>query len=730
MPGSNVQKIVKADFRNTIEEKYLAYALSTITSRSLPDARDGLKPVHRRLLFAMHQLKLDPKSAYKKCARIVGDVIGKFHPHGEASVYDALVRMAQVFAYRYPVVDGQGNFGSIDGDAQAAMRYTEAKLTHYAQYLLVGIGEETVSFKSNYDDSDHEPEILPALVPNLLANGSEGIAVGMATNIPPHNLLELLEAAQVLLREGESNLSALSSIIKGPDFPTGGEILVSSSDLDNLLQVGKASFILRAKWHKEELKGGKYRIVVTEIPYQITKKNIVEQLAELYNDKKIPFIETFQDNSDAQIRLCIYPKTRDLDPNAIMQQLYKMTDLQIKYSANMNALTPTGAPKVMGVVELLRIYVDHALDVTKKRINFELGKLGTRLDVLHAMMVAFLNLDEVIRIIREEDEPKPILMERFSLSDFQAEAILNTKLRSLRKIEETQIKSEQTELLKRKAANEKILSSDANLKAYFSTQIEKIKKELAGDTNYLRKSEILLTEEIVTYEMPKIDLPKESITVAISKLSWIKSYKGHCIDRVKKPDDEDVQYFEMYSDGKLLLFSNSGKVYTVIVAKLSASRKEGDHISTLVDLADGEKIVLCYPFESETKFLAVASSGKGFMVTSEALESFTKAGKQVLSLDKDGVSYFFKLQNEQFLLLMGENRRMIALRVADIPEMKKGKGVALQKLKHGVLKGVKLFADETTMASSLPKGLEKPQLWIAARGGLGRLVLSKTIFDQ
>lgn len=726
MAESNVQRIVEADFRSTIEEKYLAYALSTITSRSLPDARDGLKPVHRRLLFAMHQLKLDPKSSYKKCARIVGDVIGKFHPHGEASVYDALVRMAQIFAFRYPVVDGQGNFGSIDGDAQAAMRYTEAKLTNYAQYLLVGIAEDTVSFKPNYDDSDQEPEILPALVPNLLANGSEGIAVGMATNIPPHNLLELLEAAQVLLKHKESSIA---EVVKGPDFPTGGEILISNSELDNLLRGGRAAFVLRAKWHKEELKGGKYRIVVTEIPYQITKKSIVEQLAALYNDKKIPFVETFQDNSDSQIRLCIYPKTRDLDPNAIMQQLYKMTDLQIKYSANMNALTPNGVPKVMGVSELLGIYVEHALDVTKKRICFELSRLEARLDVLHAMMVAFLNLDEVIRIIREEDEPKPILMERFNLTDSQAEAILNTRLRSLRKIEETQIKTEQTELLKRKAVNEKILSSDANLKAHFSTQIEKIKKELAGDAAYQRKSIIIVADEVVTLEAPKIDLPKEPVTIAVSKQSWIKSYKGHCTDRIKKQDEEEIQYFEIYSDGKLVLFSNMGKAYTVAASKLSSSRKDGDHISTLIDLADGERVILCAAFEANDKFLAVSSSGRGFMATGESVESFTKSGKQVLSLEEGGTSYFFKLEQEQFLLSMGENRRMVAIRTKDIPEMRKGKGVTLQKLKHGALKGVKLFANETDMAAALPKGLERPQLWIAARGGLGRLVLSKTIFD-
>ena len=729
MPNPNNQNILDVNFENALEERYFAYALSTIKSRSLPDVRDGLKPVHRRLLYAMRELHLDPKSGFKKCARIVGDVIGKFHPHGDASVYDALVRMAQHFSMRYQVIDGQGNFGSIDGDAQAAMRYTEAKLTDYAMFLLQDIDNDTVDFQDNYDGSQQEPCVMPSAVPNLLANGSEGIAVGMATSIPPHNLIELLNALQCLIKNANATDEQILKFVLGPDFPTGGVMHIDTLALANSYKTGKGTFKLRAKWHLEDVGKGKSRIVITEIPYQVNKKKIIEQLAQLYQDKKLPFIETFQDASAEDIRVVLSIKGKDQDPERLMEYLFKHSDLEIRYNMNLNVLSSNHMPKVMSLREILCEFIEHRNIIVTRKLNHRLSKINDRLEILDALLVTFLNLDEVIHIIREEEEPKPVLIERFTLSDRQAEAILNTRLRALKKLEDIAIIKEKDGLSLEKDSITHTLSSNENVASYVLDEFKQIKKALNKD-RYKRLTEIVYdaetqAEPVTLNEFIEI----EPITVTVSQMAWVKSYKGHSLNNLKYRSGDDAGHvFELMSNEKIIVYTSFGKFYTINADRLPGGRGDGEPLRLMMGLEDKEEIVNILKHVDNSKILLVSGAGKGFLVESNDVLAQTKQGKQIFNLDADEKSLCVTATG-QYCLFLGENRRLLVLDIKDIPLLKKGKGVKLQRFKHGALKDIKILNEATEVEALLPKGLQKLSIWLDKRGSYGRLVFGKTWVD-
>jgi len=722
------EKLIDFELQKLVEEKYLEYAMATITSRSLPDVRDGLKPVHRRLLYAMWELNLDPKAAYKKCARIIGDVIGKFHPHGEMSVYDALVRMAQSFSQRYMLIEGQGNFGSVDGDSQAAMRYTEAKLSKYALFLLSEIGYNTVEFRSNYDFSDKEPMVLPALVPNLLANGSEGIAVGMATQIPPHNLIELLNAATLMIQTKDISDAELMSIVQCPDFPTAGEILIGEDARRQIFETGKGAMRLRARYTTEDMKHGKYRIVITDIPYQVNKKRIIEQLAELYQNKQIPFIENFQDASDEAIRVYIYPKRSELTVKQVMDTLYKLCDLEIKFNCNFNALSPEGRPEVMGVRKILTYYIEHLKSITLRRFEYRLNQIASRLDILGALMIVYLNLDEVIRIIREEDDPKLKLMERFELTDHQAESILNTRLRALKKLEEIELKKEKGELEKEQQSIEAIKATESSLSKHLVKIIKGILKSIEADPSYNRRTQVTITESEV-YEKIEIQKVAEPITVVISKEGWIKGHKSTNLDTFKfRSGDELRKYFSITTNDKLLFATTSGKVYTLNAEKV-LSKGDGSHISSFFEIDLDDEVSDIFAHKDDKKFFFIASSGRGMFVASQDLISHTKAGKGIISLEPSERAIILEYSGEEYLLTFVDNRRMLAIKSNDIPMLKRGKGVMIHKVKTSKLTHAKFIANYADLSAALKKQSSKPEIWMNKRGVVGRLVLGKTIFD-
>lgn len=723
--------IVDINFDNALSDRYLSYALSTIMSRSLPDVRDGLKPVHRRLLYAMYQLKLDPKTGFKKCARIVGDVIGKYHPHGEVAVYDALVRMAQHFASRYPLINGQGNFGSIDGDNQAAMRYTEAKLTEYATYLLKDIESNTVDFRPNYDGSDDEPVIMPSIVPNLLANGTEGIAVGMATSVPPHNILEILDATSLLLEKPEATHEEIGEIIKGPDFPTGGILVESKENIARAQITGRGSFRLRAKWHKEEMDRGMYRIVITEIPYQIHKRAIIEKMADLYNEKKIPFIENFQDLSAEDIRIVITPKSRNIEANVIMEHLFKMTDLDIKVPLNLNVLSSESLPSVMSIKQVLEEFIGHRHEVTSRRLKNRLSQVEHRLEILGGLLVAYLNLDEVIRIIREEDEPKAVMIAKWSLTDVQAEAILNTRLRSLRRLEEMQIKNENDALTKEKAEIEDVLSSKAKLRKLVLKEIKEVRKDFSKNELYQRRTSL---EELHTLDIPEIEtfVEKEPLTITCSELGWLKAIKGHNKkDNLKyKEGDSEKYVFEVMSNDKLLVFTDYGKCYTILCDRVSKGKGDGEPIKLAQNIDQDETILLITQYKPETKMLLASTDGRGFVVMSDDVLAQTKGGKQVMTVEPTHMKFASVLEGE-FIVTVGDNRRLLIFEAKEIPTLKKGRGVTLQKFKGGKLKDILILKDITEIDKYVPSIKQSTiNLWKAKRAALGRLVLGKMWFDR
>lgn len=720
-------KIEEIDFGNALSERYLSYALSTIMSRSLPDVRDGLKPVHRRLLYAMSQLHLDPKSAYKKCARVVGDVIGKYHPHGDTAVYDTLVRLAQDFSLRYPLIDGQGNFGSIDGDNAAAMRYTESRMTEICLLLMEDIDKGTVDFRPTYDDSDSEPVLMPAAFPNLLANGSEGIAVGMATSIPPHNLHELCDALIHLIDNPNASMEDILTFIEGPDFPTGGIITDSPDAIYQSYLQGRGSFKVRSRWVKEELSHGLYQIIITEIPYQVQKSRLIEQIATLLKDKKIPLINNIRDESTEEIRVVIEPKARNYNPEIVMESLFKLTDLETRVQLNMNVLSSSGVPKVMSILEVLKEFLNHRQNIVTRRSRFLIQKIEHRLEILEGLKIAYLNLDDIIKIIREQDQPKPILMERFSLTDVQAEAILNTKLRSLRKLEQQEIIAELKQLKTQHTELTRILDEPKHLWQIIKQELKLIQTKFAfnGKIGKRRTSfeEISQTAQIVDISA---FIEREPITILCSKMGWIRSIKGHNNDlsAVKyKEGDEQRFILEAYTTDKILICSSQGRFFTILANHIFKGKGNGEPIKLMVDIGNYD-IISVLVYQLEQKIFLASSNSKGFVINSNELIASTKLGKQIMQLTESHTCIACLAVTGDLVASIGENRKLLIFKLAEIPEMKKGQGVILQRFSNARLCDIKLFnSNEGLSWSNNGKvRIEKNILpWLGKRGTTGKI---------
>jgi topoisomerase-4 subunit A len=712
-----------------LSEKYLSYALSTIMSRSLPDVRDGMKPVHRRVLYAMMQLSLRPETPPKKCARVVGDVIGKFHPHGDQSVYDALVRLAQDFSVRYPLVDGQGNFGNIDGDNAAAMRYTEARLTAVSQLLLEGIDEDAVDFRATYDGETLEPVVFPANFPNLLANGSSGIAVGMATSIPPHNVAELCDALEVLIDAPDCTIKELLKHVKGPDFPTGGILVEDRASIVNSYETGRGSFRMRAKWHKEELKGDNWQIVVTEIPYQVPKSRLIEKIAELIINKKIPFLDDVTDESAEDIRVVLVPKNKGVDPELLMEQLFRQTDLESRFPLNMNVLDGGTIPRVMNLKEVLQAFIDHRQDVLVRRSKNRLGIIEHRLEVLGGLLIAYLNIDEVIKIIREEDDPKAKMIKKFKLTEVQVEAILNMRLRSLRKLEEFEIRSEHKGLLVEKEELEKLIASRARQMTAVKKQIRAIHEAFAPSTK-LGARRTKIGKAPTDIELPVHALiEKEPITVVCSEKGWIRAMKGHLepdkIAQVSYKEGDGAKFtFHAETTDKLIVFATNGKFYTIGADKLPPGRGFGEPVRLMIDLQNEADIVMLMKHDPERKLLVAADDGRGFIVPEQEILSQTKNGKQCL-LVKDNVEARVCVPvTGDHVAVIGQNRKLLIFKLDQIPEMTRGVGVILQRYKDGGLSDAKTFKlkDGLTWYSG-GRGRTETNLkpWIGERAQAGLL---------
>lgn len=721
------ENIYPVDFGNALGERYLSYALSTITSRSLPDVRDGLKPVHRRLLYAMLQLKLDPKSGFKKCARVVGDVIGKYHPHGDTAVYDTMVRLAQEFAVRYPLIEGQGNFGSIDGDNAAAMRYTEARLTEVALAILQDINDDTVDFQPTYDGSELEPIVMPSNFPNLLANGSEGIAVGMATSIPPHNVGELCDALLYLLKHPNASIEKLMEFVQGPDFPTGGILVESQENMLRAYETGRGSFRLRAKWEKEELSHGMYQIVITEIPYQVQKSKLIEKIAELFKAKKLSLLANIQDESAEDIRIVLDPKNRSTDPEMLMESLFKTTDLEVRASLNMNVLTSQGTPKVMTLREVLLAFLEHRMDVLIRRSKNRLGKIDHRLEVLDGFLIAYLNLDEVIRIIREEEDPKAIMMKKWKLSEVQVEAILNMRLRSLRKLEEIEIKTEHNNLSKEKKELQLLLKSEDIRKKYLGDQIKETKKNF-GQTTKLGKRRTLLSDapEPVAVSIEAF-IEKEPITILCSEKGWLKSLKGHIDDlsSVKhKEGDKERFVLKGYTTDKLLVFADNGKFYTIGCNNIAGGKSQGEPLSLLTDMDQNTSIISLMIYQEGQNLLVANTVGRGFLVPSDDVIAQTKNGKQVLNLSPGMKGIVCTPAVGDSVAVIGQNRKLLIFSMDEIPVMKRGAGVILQRYKNGGLSDAKCFILKEGLSWKLGTKIRSEtnlKAWVAKRSTPGRL---------
>ncbi|MCP5369700.1 MAG: DNA topoisomerase IV subunit A [Rickettsiaceae bacterium] len=726
MSHNNIEDI---DFTQAISERYLSYALSTIMSRSLPDVRDGLKPVHRRLLYAMIKLKLDPNSGYKKCARIVGDVMGKYHPHGDVAIYDTLVRLSQNFSLRYPLIDGQGNFGSVDGDNAAAMRYTESKMTHICSFIIKDLDQDTVEFIPTYDNSDTEPELLPSAFPNLLANGSEGIAVGMATSIPPHNLHELCDALIYMIDNSDQELHCadLLKFIKGPDFPTGGIIIDSEETIQRAYNTGRGSFRVRSKWIIEKLHHGLYQIVITEIPYQVQKSKLIEHIADLMHEKKLPLISNIRDESDENIRIVIEPKGRTCSAEMVMESLFKLTELESRINLNMNVLSSAGIPKVMNILEVLQEFLSHRHVIVTRRSKFWVNKINERLEILEALQIVYLNIDEVIRIIREEDDAKLALMNCFQITESQAEAILNIKLRTLRKLEEEQISNEYKELQNKLQNLEGILKNPKQLWSVIKQEINEVKKEFGFDSIIGKRR---TNFELLNVSNQVIDITafieKEPITIICSKMGWIRSIKGHNLDlsNLKFKEGDTLAFLtETYTTNNILICTNSGKFFTLLADNIAKGKGQGESIKLMIDIGDDE-IVNILPYEAKQQLLLISSNGKGFIVETHDVLASTKNGRQIMQL-KNGATCIICIEViGDMLAIIGSNRRLIIFSISDIPVMKKGQGVTLQKYKNATVSDAKTFSSSEGLSWNLGNKIrvEKEILaWRSGRGGIGKI---------
>ena len=726
-----IDSVIDQQITDILSERYLSYAMSTIMSRSLPDVRDGMKPVHRRLLYAMYQLKLSPDNSPKKCARVVGDVIGKFHPHGDTAVYDTMVRLAQDFAVRYPLVDGQGNFGNIDGDNAAAMRYTESKLTPVALLLLEGIDEDAVDFRPTYDGDTLEPVVLPANFPNLLANGSSGIAVGMATNIPPHNVAEICDALKLML-EKDVEIEELVKIIKGPDFPTGGILVEDNKNIINSYKTGKGAFRLRARWEKEELKQGQYQIVITEIPYQVQKAKLVEKIAELIHNKKLPMLDDVMDESSEDIRLVIVPKNRNVEPNLLMEALFRHTDLETRFNMNMNVLDGGKVPRVMNLKEVLQSFLNHRQEVLLRRSSHRLEKVKHRIEVLKGYLIVYLNIDEVVRIIRFEDEPKQSLMKTFGLTEIQAEAILNMRLRSLRKLEEIEIQKEHDKLCAERDSLEKIIGSESKQWKVISDEITKLKKIFASDTPLgARRTMIGTPPAPITVDLDEAMIEKEPITVVCSAKGWIRAMKGHNVeekDLKYKDGDKGRFVIKVQTTDKLIIFDSNGRFFTIGCDKLPSGRGFGEPIRLMVDIPNEADIVDVIIFEPSKKMILASSDGRGFIIKSDAVMAQTKSGKQALNVSGKVKAKLCHIigEKDDHIAVIGQNRKLLMYPIDEMPEMSRGKGVILQKYKDGGISDLKTFNLEDGFSYRYGSGerhMEKEELisWLGKRAQTGRL---------
>ncbi|MFC0198963.1 DNA topoisomerase IV subunit A [Paracoccus rhizosphaerae] len=714
-----------------IGERYLTYALSTIMHRALPDARDGLKPVHRRILYAMRELRLSPSGAFRKSAKITGDVMGNYHPHGDAAIYDAMARLAQDFAMRYPLVDGQGNFGNIDGDNPAAARYTEARLAATSESLMDGLAEDSVDFRPNYDGTLSEPVVLPAAFPNLLANGASGIAVGMATNVPPHNLHEVVDACLHLIKTPDARDDTLAGIIQGPDFPTGGVIVESRETIAGIYRTGRGAFRVRARWAQEDLGRGLWQIVVTEIPYQVQKSKLIERLAELIQTRKIPILADIRDESAEDIRIVLEPKARTVDPEQLMGALFRSSDLEIRFNLNMNVLIDGRVPKVCSLKEVLRAFLDHRREVLVRRANFRLEKIAARLEVLEGYLVAYLNLDRVIEIIRHEDEPKAVMMAEFGLSEVQVEAILNMRLRALRKLEEIELRAERDALLEERQGLQAMLASEDAQWARIADQLKEV-RNLFGKSSPEGQRRTTIAEAA---ETPVIDLEamieREPLTVILSKMGWIRSMKGHQpLDAELKFKDGDGPGLALHAEttDKLMVFASNGRFYTIPANTLPGGRGMGEPLRLMIDLPNEAEIIAMFPWREGVKYLVASKAGDGFVVGSGDILAQTRSGKQVLN----GDALLCRPVHGDHVAVVGENRKLLVFPLAELPEMARGKGVRLQR--YG--KGGGLIKDDCmtdAICLTLAQGLSwqmgggktrtEPDLteWLGKRGSTGRM---------
>lgn len=734
------QSVNDISFEQALGERYLAYALSTITSRSLPDVRDGLKPVHRRLIYAMQQLRLNPNSSFKKSARVVGDVMGKFHPHGDQAIYDALVRLAQDFSVRYPLIDGQGNFGNIDGDNAAAMRYTEARLTEVAALLMEGIDENAIDFRATYDGESEEPIVFPAAFPNLLANGSNGIAVGMATSIPPHNLAELCQGLTLLIDKPSASLAELVTLIPGPDFPTGGILVEGKESILKSYEAGRGSFRLRARWEKEQVKGGSYRIIVTEIPYQVGKSKLIEKIAELLSEKKLPLLGDIIDESTEEVRLILEPKSRMVDADILMESLFRHTDLETRISLNMNVLDGGKTPKVMSLKEVLQAFLNHRQDILVRRSHHRLKQIIDRLEILDGYLIAYLNIDEVIHIIREEDEPKPVMRERFNLTDTQAEAILNMRLRALRKLQEIEIRQEHEALSKEQAELTDLLQSPAKQWKRIKSDLKAIEKQFGQNTPLgARRTTLAEAPQVVLVPIEAI-IEREDVTIICSSKGWIRTIKGHqiSVDDLKYKDGDEGRFIiPAQTTDKLVIFGTNGRFYTLGVDKLPRGRGHGEPLRLMIDLDNTEEVVQMMAVKPEAlshekgnapHYFLSSTDGRGFQVSAHDILSQTRNGRQVMVLNTHAKAMAClpvpTAVSTSLVAIVGENRKLVIFPVTEVPPLTRGRGVTLQKYRQGVTSDIKIFQEEEGLTwHRNGKLLKETDLrpWRARRGAIGRL---------
>jgi len=727
--GDNIQPV---DLKAALEERYLRYALSTIMHRALPDVRDGLKPVHRRIVYAMHDMGLRPTAAFRKCAKIVGEVMGNYHPHGDQSIYDALARLAQDFSQRYTLVNGQGNFGNIDGDSPAAMRYTESKMTAVSELLLEGIDQDAVDFRDTYDESNSEPIVLPGAFPNLLANGSSGIAVGMATSIPSHNVHEVCDAALHLIKHPDATIEKLVEFIPGPDFPTGGIIIDNKESIIESYRTGRGGFRVRAKWETEDLGRGGYQIVITEIPFQVQKSRLIEKIAELLIARKLPLLEDIRDESAEDIRVVLVPKSRTVDPTILMESMFKLTELESRFPLNMNVLSMGVIPRVMALNEVLKEWLEHRREVLQRRSRFRLAAIDKRLEILGGLLIAYLNIDEVIRIIREEDEPKPVMMARWYLTDNQVEAILNMRLRALRKLEEFEIRKEHDELTREKADIEALLASDEKQWQTVAWEIGEVKKKFAKATEVGRRRTQFAEapdadEEAIQHAM----IEKEPITVVVSDKGWIRALKGHISDTsaltFKEGDGLKVAFPAQTTD-KILIVTTGGKVFTLGGDKLPGGRGHGEPLRIMIDMENDQDVLTAFVHDATRKMLIVSTEGNGFVVPETEMVANTRKGKQIMNVSMPHETKLLVPVTGDHVAVVGENRKMLVFPLSQVPEMTRGKGVRLQRYKDGGISDVRCFAIadglswEDSAGRTFTKNKDELAEWLADRATAGRTV--------